>query len=214
MRMVGREHFKPSDKALPRLHGRRACEASKKAVVPKPAWLLDKPHPGCVAQSHGQEIPVQTLFLAPFQSQPPSAETKCATGLPSQTRPSIQESPVGAGLGASGRPPARWPGGGLSFCPGRFQKAVHCYSFSCEVRNQAEGLVFYWSHLETSVSNQVFPFSRLKMAASSGGSLSPMLVSGCETSTFINDYLFGLPALLCVFGFLLQPPARVPRCLS
>lgn len=54
----------------------------------------------------------------------------------------------------------------------------------------------------------------LKMAASSGGFPSPMLISGSETSTLINDYLFGRPALLCVFGFLLQPPARVLRCLS
>lgn len=78
------------------------------------------------------------------------------------SHPSI-ESPVFAGLGKLGQAASlvAWTEG-LSFRPGRFQKAVHCYPFSCEVRNQAEGLVFYWSHLETSVSNQVVPFSHFK----------------------------------------------------
>lgn len=44
----------------------------------------------------------------------------------------------------------------LSALAGRFEKAVHRYSFSREVWSQAEGLGFYWSHLETSVSNQLF----------------------------------------------------------
>lgn len=65
----------------------------ERAAVPTPAWLFsNKPHPGCAAQSCGQEIPVQTSFLFHLKDSLPLQKENA---LLAQTQPSVQRKPGG-----------------------------------------------------------------------------------------------------------------------
>lgn len=132
----------------------------KRAAAPMPARLSHKPHPGCAAQSGARKSLSRTCSV----SRPASlCRNRTRSGAALLDPATHSEKAMWAGVwGSSGEQPARWPGEGLSFCVRRFQKAVHRYPFSCEVRNWAEGLVFSSSHLEPSVSSPVSPISCFK----------------------------------------------------
>lgn len=176
---------------------------------------MDKPHPGCAAQGCGQEIPIQILFGSISKMASLCRKKMChwATILDPVIHP--EKALCVQVWGSLGKQPAWWPGlrAFLSALAGS-RKLFIATPFPVRLGTRLRAWFFTGP-----IWRQVFQIKSsasliLKMAASSGGSPSPMLISGCETSTLINDYLFGRPALLCVFGFLLQPPARVPRCLS
>ena len=154
--MVGREHSRQGEQTLHSLHGRRAREASRTSsgAHASLAVLQQAPSRMCCPERWPGN-PCSDLISVPSQRQPPVAEIERSPG--SDTAIRSEKARWAQVWGSSGKQPAWWPGEGLSFRAGSFQKAVACYSFSCEVGNRAEGLGFSRSHRETNVSNQVSP---------------------------------------------------------